>query len=183
MDWSKWLKVADKLKDKAPLISGLLNFVPGAQPVAAVISMVSGALGTKEDPDEVMQALESNPEALAKILELQEVNRPKLEEIAMQREANRLAHDTNRINKSAGIIKEEVKSDGIKSTWRPITMLTFVAIIAFNYLVVPVLNIVLTNDIVPVPPPQDLWDLIKIGMGGYVVGRSVEKGIETWKKN
>ena len=29
--------------------------------------------------------------------------------------------------------------------------------------------------------PPDMWDLLKLGVGGYVVGRSVEKGVKVWK--
>jgi len=29
--------------------------------------------------------------------------------------------------------------------------------------------------------PPDMWDLLKLGIGGYVVGRSVEKGVKVWK--
>jgi hypothetical protein len=32
-----------------------------------------------------------------------------------------------------------------------------------------------------VPLPPDMRDLLKIGVGGYVVGRSVEKGVRVWK--
>ena len=30
--------------------------------------------------------------------------------------------------------------------------------------------------------PPDMWDLLKLGVGGYVVGRSAEKGIKAWKE-
>ncbi len=30
--------------------------------------------------------------------------------------------------------------------------------------------------------PERLWDLMMVGVGGYVVGRSVERGIDLWRK-
>jgi hypothetical protein len=27
-----------------------------------------------------------------------------------------------------------------------------------------------------------MWELLKIGVGGYVVGRSVEKGVKVWRQ-
>ncbi|MCS7280543.1 MAG: hypothetical protein NZ583_02795 [Desulfobacterota bacterium] len=30
--------------------------------------------------------------------------------------------------------------------------------------------------------PPDMWTLLEIGIGGYVVGRSAEKIVKTWKK-
>ena len=75
----------------------------------------------------------------------------------------------------ASVIVAEAKSEHkITSTWRPITMLTFVAIIANNYILYPYLS--LFWEAAPVLSlPDDLWDLLKIGLGGYVVGRSGEK--------
>ena len=32
------------------------------------------------------------------------------------------------------------------------------------------------------PLPPDMWELLKIGVGGYVVGRSVEKGVKVWRQ-
>jgi hypothetical protein len=36
-------------------------------------------------------------------------------------------------------------------------------------------------DQVSLPTPPDLWALIKLGLGGYVVGRSAEKCVTAWK--
>jgi len=78
-------------------------------------------------------------------------------------------------------IVAEAKSDHvITSTWRPITMLTFVAIIANNYILAPYIDLFFDVNVVLDMPPQ-MWDLLKIGLGGYVVGRSVEKTVGVFK--
>ena len=48
--------------------------------------------------------------------------------------------------------------------------------IANNYIIVPIFNTT------PAEIPPDMWDLLKLGVGGYVVGRSVEKGVKTFKQ-
>lgn len=80
------------------------------------------------------------------------------------------------------IIVAEAKSDGVVArNWRPITMLVFVAIIANNYLLVPWANFFgVDAPILDLPP--DIWTLIQIGLGGYVVGRSAEKVATALKK-
>tara|TARA_R110000787_G_scaffold63679_11_gene144186 strand:- start:289553 stop:289948 length:396 start_codon:yes stop_codon:yes gene_type:complete len=81
------------------------------------------------------------------------------------------------IEAAAQIIVAEANGESwLQRNWRPVTMLTFVTIIANNYIVVPLFG----TPSAEVPP--DMWDLIKIGLGGYVVGRSVEKGIKVWKQ-
>jgi len=52
----------------------------------------------------------------------------------------------------------------IQRNWRPITMLTFLALVvcdSFGWLANPL--------------AQEAWTLLQIGLGGYVVGRTVEK--------
>lgn len=70
----------------------------------------------------------------------------------------------------ASVITAEAKSESwIARNWRPITMLVFVYIIAHNYIFVTLFHL----QSVPIPP--DMWTLLKIGIGGYIAGRSVEK--------
>jgi len=60
-------------------------------------------------------------------------------------------------------------------------MLVFVAIIANNYLLYPYLALFWTKAPMLELPP-DLWALLKIGLGGYTVGRSAEKVASNFKK-
>ena len=86
------------------------------------------------------------------------------------------------LSAAADIISNEAKSEHwIVSAWRPITMLTFVLIIANNYILAPYLDLFLDKSVVLDLPP-DMWDLLKIGLGGYVVGRSGEKIMKEFKK-
>jgi len=75
----------------------------------------------------------------------------------------------------AKIVNSEASSEHwLAANWRPITMLTFVAIVVAKFLGYSSPNMT----------PEDyshLWTLIEIGLGGYVVGRSVEKAVKTWK--
>lgn len=74
------------------------------------------------------------------------------------------------------IIVAEAKSQSwLARNWRPLLMLVFTYIIAHNYVLSPVFGI---NYVVI---PDEMWSLLKIGVGGYIVGRSAEKGIATWR--
>lgn len=79
------------------------------------------------------------------------------------------------------VVKQEAKSEHfLVAAWRPITMLTFVFIIANNYILSPYIGLFFGVDVrLEIPP--DMWDLLKIGLGGYVVGRSGEKAVKAWK--
>jgi len=76
------------------------------------------------------------------------------------------------------VIVAEAQGDSwLQRNWRPLLMVMFGVIIANNYLVVPIFN----TPAADIPP--DMWDLLKLGVGGYVVGRTAEKGLKTWKGN
>ncbi len=92
-----------------------------------------------------------------------------------------LSGEIKQFEKRADIIIAEAKSEHVlTSQWRPITMLVFVMIIANNYILAPYLDAIFSWS-VELEIPQDLWDLLKIGLGGYVVGRTGEKMVTAYK--
>ena len=67
------------------------------------------------------------------------------------------------------IITAEANSKSfLARSWRPITMLTFLAMIVYEFLS-PVFGLPSSS------VPAETMTLIKIGLGGYTVGRSGEK--------
>ena len=93
-----------------------------------------------------------------------------------------LEHEVQFVSYQRDIITAEAKSQSsLARNWRPITMLVFVLIILNNYLIYPYIQL-FGGTAVQLPIPPDMWDLLKLGIGGYIAGRSVEKGIESWKK-
>ena len=82
---------------------------------------------------------------------------------------------------AASVVLAEAKSEHkITAIWRPILMLTITAIVGWNYLLAPLVELavrLLTYDQLPltIPLPDELWNLLMIGVGGYIVGRSGEK--------
>lgn len=70
---------------------------------------------------------------------------------------------------AATVITAEAQSGGfLASNWRPITMLVFVALITARWLGYAASGMTEAEYL-------EVYSLIKLGLGGYVVGRSVEK--------
>ncbi len=63
------------------------------------------------------------------------------------------------------LLQEEGKGNWLQRSWRPLVMLTFAAVILIGTFT----NISILSD------TSRFWDLLEIGLGGYVVGRSGEK--------
>jgi predicted MFS family arabinose efflux permease len=85
------------------------------------------------------------------------------------------------IKEQASIIKAEATGQSwLQRNWRPLLMLIIMVIIANNYIFFPYLSL-FTTKAVMLDLPVYMWDLIKLGVGGYVVGRSGEKIVKVWK--
>ncbi len=114
--------------------------------------------------DKLIPDQQAKAEAKLKLLELQQSGELKSLEAAM-----------------ATITAEARSEHWIVAAWRPITMLTFVAIIANNYIIYPYLSLFFTSAPM-LEIPADMWALLKIGLGGYIFGRSAEKLSEKFRK-
>lgn len=118
------------------------------------IVKVGANLLDKLIPDPVERA-----KAKANLLEMKQ--KGELTELEMQRD----------------VIVAEAKGEGwMQRNWRPITMLTFVGLVVAKWLG-------FTADGISEAIELELMKLIRMGLGGYVIGRSVEKGIKEWKKS
>ena len=82
---------------------------------------------------------------------------------------------------AAKVVLAEVQGSWLQRNWRPILMLSVIAIIVNNYLLFPYLHL-WTDKIVVLELPGGLWGLLTAGVGGYIVGRSGEKIADNWKR-
>lgn len=83
-----------------------------------------------------------------------------------------LQYEKEMMTSRAEIVNSEAKSEHwITATWRPITMLTFLALAVGDSL-----------GFLATPLRDEAWMLLQIGLGGYVVGRSAEKVIKEVRK-
>ena len=79
------------------------------------------------------------------------------------------------IEEQASIVRAEAQSESVLTrTWRPITMLAFVGLLFMRWFG-------LTPDNLAESEVIAVFDIVKIGIGGYVVSRGVEKSVATWK--
>ena len=73
------------------------------------------------------------------------------------------------MNARADIIKAEASSESwLAQSWRPIMMLTFGALIVARWMGYAAPGISDAEIL-------KLWNIVELGLGGYVIGRSVEK--------
>ncbi|MEM7507650.1 MAG: 3TM-type holin [Pseudomonadota bacterium] len=95
--------------------------------------------------------------------------------------AELMAHEGAELEAKMKIVLAEAQGESwLQRNWRPVLMLTIVAIVANNYLFAPYLAAMGLVSI-QLDLPDRLWDLMTLGVGGYVVGRSAEKTVKAWR--
>ena len=78
----------------------------------------------------------------------------------------------------SSIINTEMQGNWLQRSWRPLLMLIVIFIILNNYVLLPYFP----NTMEMLELPEHLWDILKLGVGGYVAGRSVEKAVNIYKR-
>ncbi len=117
--------------------------------IIGIVGKIAGSVAERLFPD---------PEHELKRVELQQA----LQAAVLER--------TSEIEKAAAeVVKAEAQGQNwLQRTWRPITMLVFVALIVARWLGWSAPNLTEAEAL-------KLWDIVEIGLGGYVIGRTAEK--------
>lgn len=147
----EWRDVAETVGKMAPAAGGALGGPAGA----AVGGVIARALGVAAEPGAVAQAVQQDPAAALK-----------LRKIEADLEATL-------IEGRAQVVTAEAQSESwLARSWRPLTMLIFVGLIALHWLG-------LTSDTLTEGEVVLVLEIVKVGLGGYVIGRSAEKITKT----
>jgi hypothetical protein len=74
------------------------------------------------------------------------------------------------------VLVAEIQGDSwLQKNWRPIMMMIFATIVANNYIIFPYLTAFGVEGGTQLAVPEQMWSLLKLGLSGYIVGRSCEK--------
>ena len=93
----------------------------------------------------------------------------KRQEVSNQFNLAMMQHRQSIEQAAADIIKTEAASSHwLAANWRPLLMLTFGALIVARWMGYAAPNLAEAEYLA-------LWDIVELGLGGYVIGRSVEK--------
>jgi hypothetical protein len=118
---------------------------------------------------------------IGKVVDRAIPDRDKAEELKAQMTLALIQEGNAELQGAVSIIQAEAQGESwMQRNWRPILMLTIVAIVANNYLVAPYLA-AMGLEAPTLELPERLWDLMTLGVGGYIGGRSIEKAVSAWK--
>ncbi|MCK4709799.1 MAG: hypothetical protein KAU21_14355 [Gammaproteobacteria bacterium] len=84
--------------------------------------------------------------------------------------------DNKALQAQANIIMAEANGESwLQRNWRPLVMIDFALLVNAHWLG-------FTPENLSEPQILALLSIVQVGIGGYVIGRSVEKGIREYKK-
>jgi hypothetical protein len=145
---------------------GLLNILTG--PITGLINAIGGKGGVIDNLTTTQQEKDA---AKIELYKLQTSFLNQMEAAA-----------TEFAKQQAEVIIAEAKGESpLQRNWRPILMLTFTAIIAWQYLLYPILSGFFPQ-LTQLAIAPEMWELLKIGVGGYIVGRSAEKMMDSYSE-
>jgi hypothetical protein len=100
------------------------------------------------------------------------------EKLKAQLQTQLLQSNTAELQAAAKIVEAEAKAGWFSASWRPLLMYVLIFILVWNYVLGPVILFFFKASIT-IQLPGDVWTLLQIGLGGYVVGRSAESVART----
>lgn len=99
----------------------------------------------------------------------------KLTELEQRQDLAELQAYVSILQGRMSIIQAEAKSEHwLTANWRPVTMLTFLLLIVSRWFG-------FENENMSEVEYLMAWELLKLGIGGYVASRGVEKVVQTYK--
>lgn len=82
-------------------------------------------------------------------------------------------------NQKEVILQEIARGSRLSKSWRPVLMYLIMVLLLVYGLVLPVIDLFVEKPVVFKPRwheiPNGLWNLLSLGIGGYIGGRSMEK--------
>ena len=102
-------------------------------------------------------------------------NKAEAEKIKQNIQQQLLSVQLKELEAQASIITAEAKGGWLQRNWRPMLMLTFAGLVVAHWFGFTAPNI-------PESVQNSLLNIVLVGMGGYIVGRSGEKIMDKYKE-
>ncbi|WP_422135500.1 3TM-type holin [Endozoicomonas sp. ALD040] len=83
--------------------------------------------------------------------------------------------ELNELKQKAGVVKAEAQGESwLQRNWRPMVMLVFTALVVCRWMGWSAPNLTEAVEL-------KLFNIIQLGIGGYIASRGLEKVTRTWK--
>lgn len=100
-------------------------------------------------------------ETVAGVVERLSISSTEKKKLKQELETAIVEFEQQQMKEQAGVVKAESGGNWLQRSWRPLIMLTFAVIILAG----------MFTDLPMLADTSRFWDLLELGLGGYIVGR------------
>lgn len=100
-------------------------------------------------------------ETVAGVVERLSLSSTEKKRLRQELETKLLEYEHERMEAQSTVVREESGGNWLQRSWRPLVMLAFAAVVLAGMFV----------DLPVLAEESRFWDLLEIGLGGYIVGR------------
>lgn len=170
-----WKDVGEAVKKFAPLLGTAIGG-PAGGAIGGAVSLALGAFGLGGDatPDDLMRAISADPQAALKLMEIQEANKMRLADLALQTDQAYLADRQDARKREVAITQATGKRD------INLYILAWTVVVGFFVLVGVMMGVTLPEK--NVGPINQLFGAMSVGFGtvlAYFFGSSQSSDLKT----
>lgn len=104
-------------------------------------------------------------ETVAGVIERLSLSSTEKKRLKQELETLLVDYEREHLQVQSGVLRNEAQGNWLQRSWRPVIMLAFAVVILVG----------MFTDLPMLEDTSRFWDLLEIGIGGYVIGRSAEK--------
>ena len=111
--------------------------------------------------DKIVVIMKGIVETVAGVIERLSISSTEKKRLKQELETLLVDYEREHLQVQSGVLRSEAQGNWLQRSWRPVIMLAFaVVILAGMFTDLPLLE-----------DTSRFWDLLEIGLGGYIVGR------------
>lgn len=115
----------------------------------------------RKSNDKIVVIMKGIVETVAGVIERLSISSTEKKRLKQELETLLVDYEREHLQVQSGVLRSEAQGNWLQRSWRPVIMLAFaVVILAGMFTDLPLLE-----------DTSRFWDLLEIGLGGYIVGR------------
>ena len=115
----------------------------------------------RKSNDKIVVIMKGIVETVAGVIERLSISSTEKKRLKQELETLLVDYEREHLQVQSGVLRSEAQGNWLQRSWRPVIMLAFAVVILAG----------MFTDLPMLEDTSRFWDLLEIGLGGYIVGR------------
>lgn len=115
----------------------------------------------RKSNDKIVVIMKGIVETVAGVVERLSISSTEKKRLKQELETLLVDYEREHLQVQSGVLRSEAQGNWLQRSWRPVLMLAFAVVILAG----------MFTDLPMLEDTSRFWDLLEIGLGGYIVGR------------